>query len=541
MLFSDPMDPLTNSRIDDRYRACRAVLGETAWTRLSAQWSSAVAEGSLSTALLKTDKERIPEFLPDLARLEETYCSIKGKKESIPKEVDQTSVNPTIQILELSWKNLAAFLGADQDLSAIHPVRTSERILLWYHPVTDRVSARPATDEDILVLKMVVEQIAPETVAAHGGLPIGAVDAALFRAAARGLVLTPPSRIRRDPALVRSNNGIPEQFLSSPAFTLQWHITQACDLHCKHCYDRTNRAQVTLDQAVRVLDDLRTFCKSRNVAGAVSFTGGNPLLHPAFTEIYRAAAERGFTTAILGNPAPAEQIAELIAIQMPAFFQVSLEGLREHNDAIRGPGHFDRIVAFLEVLRGLRVSSMVMLTLTRENTDQVLPLAEVLRGKTDTFHFNRLSLVGEGANLRMPDARQYRSFLRSYLDAAITNPIMGIKDNLINIIRRERGLPLFGGCTGYGCGAAFNFVSLLADGEVHACRKFPSPIGNIHLQSLSEIYDSDQAHRYRSGSTACRSCTIRPVCGGCLASAHSHKLNVFEDKDPFCFMLDNEH
>lgn len=535
------MDPLTNSGIDDRYRACRAVLGEAGWARFSAQWTSAVAEGSLSTALLETAQEELPEFLPELARLEETWCSIKGKKESIPKEVDQTTVNPTIQILELSWKNLAALLGPDQDHSAIHPVRQGERILLWYNPFTDRVCARPAADEDILVLKMVVEEISPESVAAQGKLPSAAVDAALFRAAASGLVLTPRSRIRRDPALIRGSNGIPEKFLSSPAFTLQWHITQACDLHCKHCYDRTNRDQVTLDRAVRILDDLRTFCKSRNVAGAISFTGGNPLLHPAFTEIYRAAAERGFTIAILGNPAPRERIAELIAIQMPSFFQVSLEGLREHNDAIRGPGHFDRIVAFLEVLRGLKVSSMVMLTLTRENTDQVLPLVEVLRGKTDIFHFNRLSLVGEGANLRMPDTRQYHSFLRSYLDAARTNPVMGIKDNLINIIRREQGLPLFGGCTGYGCGAAFNFVSLLADGEVHACRKFPSPIGNIHHQSLTDIYDSDQAHRYRSGSTACRSCAIRPVCGGCLASTHSHKLKVFEDKDPFCFISDNEH
>jgi radical SAM protein with 4Fe4S-binding SPASM domain len=116
---------------------------------------------------------------------------------------------------------------------------------------------------------------------------------------------------------------------------------------------------------------------------------------------------------------------------------------------------------------------------------------------------------------------------------------MGVKDNLINIILRDRGMPPFGGCTGYGCGAAFNFASLLADGEVHACRKFPSPIGNVRHQSISEIYDSDQARNYRNGSRACQSCAVRPVCGGCLACAHSSGLNVFEDKDPFCFMPDN--
>jgi hypothetical protein len=28
------------------------------------------------------------------------------------------------------------------------------------------------------------------------------------------------------------------------------------------------------------------------------------------------------------------------------------------------------------------------------------------------------------------------------------------------------------------------------------------------------------------------------VCGGCLAVAYSHGQNIFEDKDPYCFMND---
>lgn len=54
---------------------------------------------------------------------------------------------------------------------------------------------------------------------------------------------------------------------------------------------------------------------------------------------------------------------------------------------------------------------------------------------------------------------------------------MGLKDNLFNLVLAEGGEAPFGGCTGNGCGAAFNFVTLLSDGEVHACRKFPSPLG----------------------------------------------------------------
>jgi len=210
--------------------------------------------------------------------------------------------------------------------------------------------------------------------------------------------------------------------------------------------------------------------------------------------------------------------------------------LREHNDMIRGSGHFDRVIEFLDVLRNLEVPSMVMLTLTKDNMDQILPLAEILRDLTDDFNFNRLSMVGEGANLQLPTREEYIGFLEAYMDAAQSNPTMGLKDNLLNILRYQKGISPFGGCTGYGCGAAFNFMAVLSDGEVHACRKFPSPIGNMNKQSIADIYDSEMARRYRAGCQACRSCAIRPVCGGCLAIAHSFGLNVLEERDPYCFM-----
>ncbi|MHC1727393.1 MAG: SPASM domain-containing protein [Syntrophobacteraceae bacterium] len=71
---------------------------------------------------------------------------------------------------------------------------------------------------------------------------------------------------------------------------------------------------------------------------------------------------------------------------------------------------------------------------------------------------------------------------------------------------------------------------------MHACRKFPSPIGNLQHETLSQIYDSESAQAYRDGSLSCRGCVIRPVCGGCLASSFSFGLDVFNDRDPFCFM-----
>ena len=110
-----------------------------------------------------------------------------------------------------------------------------------------------------------------------------------------------------------------------------------------------------------------------------------------------------------------------------------------------------------------------------------------------------------------------------------------LKENLINLIRQENGSEIFGGCTGYGCGAAFNFVALLSDGEVHACRKFPSLIGKINKDRLVDIYQSERAQKYRRGSDACLDCSLNIVCRGCLAVADSMGLDVFREKDPYCF------
>ena len=481
-------------------------------------------------------KTNVPEFLPALARLEKVLHQVEMAKESIPSSVDRLMLNPTIQLLKPLWRNLPSLIHAQGDTAVAQPERGEEVILAWLDPESDNVRVRAATDEDLLVLKMVSEGFSVDEVAAQGTVLPAAVVNAMRWAAGDGLLLAPPSRIRREPASFAIGEDTDGFLLSSPTFVLQWHITQACDLHCKHCYDRSDRSPVRLDQALSILDDFQEFCTNKCVRGYVTFTGGNPLLYPHFTEVYRAASKRGFLLSILGNPTPRERIEELLAIQPIDHFQISLEGFPEHNDDIRGAGHFARSIEFLTVLRELGVYSMVMLTLTKDNIDHVLPLAEMLRERTDSFTFNRLSQVGEGANLQLPPGDQYARFLEQFLEAADDNPILCLKDNLINTILQQRGMGLVGGCTGFGCGAAFNFVTLLADGEVHACRKFPSLIGNIQEQSLIDIYDSEIARRYRTRSSACRTCSIRPVCGGCMAVTYSQGLNVFHDRDPFCFI-----
>ena len=469
-------------------------------------------------------------FLSDLAALEYARHQLSSDPPPFPAHLTKRTVNPTVRILETAWAGLPAMLS---DPSTI-PKEQPSLVLLYRRDATAPVEILTPDGHDLLALKLVLENVTSRQAAAEAGVTIGFIDNILESAVGKGLLLSPPSSLLRDPSFLTGRFADPE--LSRVAtFALQWHLTQACDLHCRHCYDRSARTTLNLAQALHVLDELYAFTQAHHIHAQISFSGGNPMLYPHFEEVYRQALDRGFLVAILGNPASEQAIERLTAIGRPEFYQVSLEGLREHNDYMRGSGHFDRTLVFLDLLRRYQVYSMVMLTLTRANADQVIPLARLLRGRADLFTFNRLAMVGEGAELVSLETDRFQQLLRDFLAEAEGQGHLSLKDNFFNLLLLEQNQPLTGGCTGFGCGAAFNFVSLLPDGEIHACRKFPSPIGNILSQSLTDIYFSATAQQYRSGSSACLGCELRPVCRGCAAVSHGFGLDIHAERDPYCF------
>ncbi len=526
-MFKSDCRPLGASEIPQKeypiFPITRKLLGESAWYRVVGEPHDRLRPETVPQLLAKDTAPSHPAWLPALAQLE--LADHLASLTSIPPAdtLDSLRLNPSLQLITVAWKNLLPVLTVPhpQDLTHIEP--GEETILVWCEPGSGRLCREKALPGHLLAIKMVIEGITPEAAAQSGDVTIATIDRLLLDGIRTGILLTPVSRIKRK--IDRT---------AADVFSLQWHLTQTCDLTCKHCYDRSHRADFPFDRALSLLQELRDFCRHRFAQPQISFTGGNPLFHPHFFELYQLAADHGILTAILGNATDRSTLERMLAIQRPVYYQVSLEGLEPHNDAIRGAGNFRRTVAFLSLLTELGIPNLVMLTLTQHNMDQVLPLAKELEGITGALTFNRLALFGEGARLAAPSRDDYQAFLHTYLAALATHPVLALKDSLLNSILEQQGAPLFGGCTGFGCGAAFNFLAILSDGEVHACRKFPSPLGSILEQPLETIYHSDKAARYRDGSSACSDCRLRPVCGGCMAATASAGNDPFTCRDPYC-------
>ncbi|MCE1225576.1 MAG: thio(seleno)oxazole modification radical SAM maturase SbtM [Geobacteraceae bacterium] len=475
-----------------------------------------------------------PEWLPDFARLE--LACYRAMNIPLPdsSELPELTVNPSLQQMPVPWKHLLTLLtfAKKQDMDRIEP--GNELVLIWSDPANKNLRFETAMPDHLLALKMAAERTRPEEAARQTGKSIAQLDALLWDAVRKGILLAPGSYLRRSANFLSATGA---QLPAAEVFTVQCYLTPTV-----HPYQEQGDAPPLPEEfpslrAISLIQELRHFCWNRFVRPQLAFCGDNLLSHPDFFELYQLSADHGLMTAIQSNATDRETIKRLMEIQRPDYYQVNLEGEEAYNDQIRGAGNFRRTIDFLELLTELGVPNMVQLTLTRDNLDQVIPLAKTLEGITGGLTFNRLTLSETGSRFILPTRDTYRDFLQQYLAAVQTHPVLVVQDNLLNILCEEQGKPLSGGCTGYGCGAAFNTIAILPDGTVHACRKLSSPIGNILTQSLEDVYNSEAAARYRDGSTACNGCKLKPVCGGCLAVTASFGHDPLTSKDPYCFRI----
>jgi selenobiotic family peptide radical SAM maturase len=474
------------------------------------------------------------KLIHELCDFEKAVKRLSRSKVKIPVNVANFKINPALKILNLSHRTLL-YLQKTGEFPKTKLKKNGQWVIIWLKNTGGGLNFKIASNSDLLALKILSQKDSFEKTCSKLKIPRHKLENNLRYVSKNGIIFAPKSKIRRTSKISAVFPHNKEKYLTANTFTLQWHITNACELHCKHCYDRSRRSLLTLKQGLVIIKQLSNFCSNKNVKGHICFTGGNPFLHKSFLEIYTEAAKNGFSTSILGNPVSRNKLKEIVSVQMPGYYQVSLEGLKKYNDRIRGRGHFAKTLDFLKVLKNMDISSAVMLTLNEYNINQVIPLAEKLKKFTAHFTFNRLSRTGEGKNMYLPSRSAYKKFLSDYITLSLKNRILGYKDNLLNAALARKGFGVFEGCTGHGCGATFNFVALLPDGEVHACRKFPSLIGNIFKKDLTSIYNSKKAQKYRRGSLECGRCQLRPVCGGCMAVSHSYGRNIFTQKDPHCF------
>ena len=155
-------------------------------------------------------------------------------------------------------------------------------------------------------------------------------------------------------------------------------LTYKCNLNCFFCYnDRSLQGrQMQLTDYEKLLDDLA----SMQVL-FVTLTGGEPLVHPDFFDIGRAARQRGFVIRIKsGGHCIAGRVARRLKTDINPFqVQISLHGAtaETHEKQTRVAGSFNQLIRNIRYMQELELRPVFISTLTLWNEHEIEAMYEL--------------------------------------------------------------------------------------------------------------------------------------------------------------------
>lgn len=287
-------------------------------------------------------------------------------------------------------------------------------------------------------------------------------------------------------------------------------------------------------------------CRKLNRLPYFYITGGDPILHRDFWTILSMLKERNIPFTILGNPFHVtDDSCKRLKSMGCEKYQLSIDGMKNTHDGIRKPGSFDATVEKIAVLKrnGIRVA--VMTTVSGTNIKEIPDIIDlVVENGVDVFAFGRYCPTSDEKSTRIfPE--EYREFLdtvwKKFEQHKDSATIFNLKDHLWTLYLYEKGLfkipqesdsdVIYDGCH---CGDCH--FTIQPDGDVMACRRFESKVGNLFSKPLYYLWTGAAMNAYREYGRfeKCGKCELLRFCRGCPAVAYGYH-HSFYAPDPQCW------
>jgi len=336
-------------------------------------------------------------------------------------------------------------------------------------------------------------------------------------------------------------------------FFIQWHLTENCNLSCRHCYQGERSADtISLPNfrkiVMEITDMISTWSDAYGVAfsRSMNITGGEPFLMGDFGAFLREVKKNNFDCYVLTNGTLiTDDSSKMLADLGINGVQVSIDGPEDVHDSIRGKGSFALSAEGIERLVDAGVPVTLNVTLSRLNAPSVKQI--IAFGShigASRIGFSRLVPAGKGQKLRshVLHAAEVKEIYRSLFSLEI-RALEIVTGDPIAAQMKNRSDGDAGNVAVCGCSAGVSGLTILPNGNVTPCRRLPVSLGNVQKDSLRDIWITSPvlgALRDRSRYKGkCGICVRWAHCRGCRAIAFAHSrsrgLEDYLADDPQCF------
>jgi radical SAM protein with 4Fe4S-binding SPASM domain len=330
-------------------------------------------------------------------------------------------------------------------------------------------------------------------------------------------------------------------------------LTNSCNLNCVHCFQQSLKPNhnVPVHLNVDILEKVLLETESEN--SSLYLWGGEPLLHHNWGNITSMLNKHKRWTVICTNGIMIEErLDSIIEISSNLALLISLDGLKNHNNIVRGEGTFERIVQNVQLLLDLKRKGIykgevsINCVINNENIDSLFEFAEyienigvntlylclpwhisnIVASKMDDFVEDKLifikDYISNSINTRSWHSFNYRidadrvNILKKELQKLLSKEweiririVPNIQNDLL--VKYVDGEDVIADNISQ-CLAISSRMEVRSDGMVTSCRHFPEFImGDLNTDSVQDVWNSSKYNEFRK----IISNNLMPICSKC--------------------------
>jgi MoaA/NifB/PqqE/SkfB family radical SAM enzyme len=174
-------------------------------------------------------------------------------------------------------------------------------------------------------------------------------------------------------------------------------LSELCNLECNMCRRPQEKAAISYERAFAALVDAK-----RIGVTTLSFSGGEPFVHPDFRRILSEAVELGFEVELVTNGTLVRE-TDVQILERLRCVTISVDGPEEVHDEIRGrAGSWRKTMRTIEILAGSRAQWGVNCVVQAANAEHLEELWREVRyrGRPSYVSFCHVEVIPETRHLQ---------------------------------------------------------------------------------------------------------------------------------------------
>ena len=323
-------------------------------------------------------------------------------------------------------------------------------------------------------------------------------------------------------------------------FYLQWHISEACNLKCKHCYQEDHKpVQLDFDTLLSFLNQYRELLSELKIKGHINLTGGEPLCSPYLFKLldeFKKDSDLYSFSILTNGTLLTKELAEKISEYNPEYIQVSLEGGKRTNDFVRGEGVYKKVGEAIKLLKKNKIFTSISFTATKINYKE-FPLV--------VKYAEKLGVDNVWSDRFIPLGTDYdKEFImnveetQEYLDIMAKERVRLIKKHSNTHVSMNRALQFTRTQNyAYHCNAGRELLTIMENGDLVPCRRMPIVVGNLIKDNMLKLYKTNKILKDLQKEVIpedCLTCEDAKQCQGGLRCLTYALTGNYKLKDPGC-------